>query len=160
MYDINPRTEDISNNIKLDREKQEQYELHVEAYDNGEKPLTGADQGYKFTRILTINITENSHTKVVRVETIHKGTGENAEVKFELDKNPGLKFSDLAFLSKQSQSLLKSRSPPCRNRCGSRWGGLLLPDGPQHPAGLRDRQGNRGDLRARRCIERSRTGSS
>ena len=35
MSDINPRTEDISNNIKLDREKQEQHELHVEAYDNG-----------------------------------------------------------------------------------------------------------------------------
>ena len=33
MSDINPRTEDISNNIKLDREKQEQYELQVEAYD-------------------------------------------------------------------------------------------------------------------------------
>ena len=40
--DINPRTGDITTNIKLDREKQEQYELQVEAYDNGEKPLTGA----------------------------------------------------------------------------------------------------------------------
>ena len=89
------------------------------------------DNPPKFTRILSINITENSHTKVVRVETTDKDTGENAEVSFELDENPGLKFSDLAFLSKQSQSLLKSRSPPCRNRCGSRWGGLLLPDGPQ-----------------------------
>ena len=104
--DINPRTEDISNNIKLDREKQEQYELHVEAYDNGEKPLTGAavikvtvkdinDNPPKFTRILSINITENSPigTKVVRVETTDKDTGENAEVSFELDENPGSKFS-------------------------------------------------------------------
>ena len=33
------------------------------------------------------------------METINKDTGENAEVKFELDENPGLKFSDLAFLS-------------------------------------------------------------
>ena len=41
-FDINPRTGEITTNIKLDREKQEQYELHVEAYDNGEKPLTGA----------------------------------------------------------------------------------------------------------------------
>ena len=41
-FDINPRTGDITTNIKLDREKQEQYELHVEAYDKGEKPLTGA----------------------------------------------------------------------------------------------------------------------
>ena len=81
------------------------------------------------------------------METTDKDTGENAEVKFELDKNPGLKFSDLAFLSKQSQSVLKSRSPPCRNRCGSRWGGLLLPDGPQLPAGLRDRKEDGGDLR-------------
>ena len=124
MSDINPRTGDISNNIKLDREKQEQYELQVEAYDTD---WCCSDQGYKFTRILSINITENSPTKVVRVD----GTGKNAEVNFKLDENPGLKFSDLAFLSKQSQSLLKSRSPPCRNRCGSRWGGLLLPDGPQ-----------------------------
>ena len=42
-FDINPRTGDITTNIKLDREKQEQYELHVEAYDNGEKPLTGGE---------------------------------------------------------------------------------------------------------------------
>ena len=103
-FDINPRTEDISNNIKLDREKQEQYELNVEAYDNGEKPLTGAavikvtvkdinDNPPKFTRILSINITESSTTKVVRVETTDKDTGENAEVSFELDENPGSKFS-------------------------------------------------------------------
>ena len=104
-FDINPRTGDITTNIKLDREKQEQYELHVEAYDNGEKPLTGAavikvtvkdinDNPPKFTRILSINITENSPigTKVVTVETTDKDTGENAEVSFELAENPGSKF--------------------------------------------------------------------
>ena len=105
-FDINPRTGDITTNIKLDREKQEQYELHVEAYDNGEKPLTGAavikvtvkdinDNPPKFTWILCINITENSPkgTKVVRVETTDKDTGENDEVSFKLDENPGSKFS-------------------------------------------------------------------
>ena len=51
------------------------------------------DNPPKFTRILSINITENSHTKVVRVETTDKDTGENAEVSFELDENPGSKFS-------------------------------------------------------------------
>ena len=104
-FDINPRTGDITTNIKLDREKQEQYELHVEAYDNGEKPLTGAavikvtvkdinDNPPKFTRILSINITENSPigTKVVTVETTDKDIGENAEVSFELAENPGSKF--------------------------------------------------------------------
>ena len=36
-FDIKPRTEDIITNIKLDREKEEQYELHVEDYDNTRK---------------------------------------------------------------------------------------------------------------------------
>ena len=47
------------------------------------------DNPPKFTRILSINITEISHTKVVRVETTDKDTGENAEVSFELDENLG-----------------------------------------------------------------------
>ena len=51
------------------------------------------DNPPKFTRILSINITEISHTKVVRVETTDKDTGANAEVSFELDENPGSKFS-------------------------------------------------------------------
>ena len=48
----------------------------------------------KFTRILSINITENSPigTKVVTVETTDKDIGENAEVSFELAENPGSKF--------------------------------------------------------------------
>ena len=104
-FDIDPTTGDITTSMKLDREKQERYELHVEAYDNGEKALTGAavikvtvkdinDNPPKFTRILSINITENSPigTKVVTVETTDKDTGENAEVSFELTENPGDKF--------------------------------------------------------------------
>ena len=51
------------------------------------------DNPPKFTRILSINISESSTTKVVRVETTDKDTGANAEVSFELDENPGSKFS-------------------------------------------------------------------
>ena len=51
------------------------------------------DNPPKFTRILSINITENSSTKLVRLETTDNDTRENDEVSSEFDENPGSKFS-------------------------------------------------------------------
>ena len=104
-FDIDPVTGEISTTVKLDREKQEKYLVHVEAYDSGEKPLTGStvikvtvqdinDNPPKFTRILSINITENSPigTKVVTVETTDRDIDENANVTYQFNDNPGQKF--------------------------------------------------------------------
>ena len=105
-FDIDPFTGEISTLVKLDREKQEKYLLEVEAQDNGETPRSGItviqvtvmdinDNPPKFTRILSINITENSPigTKVVTVETVDKDIGENAKVTYEFNENPGNKFA-------------------------------------------------------------------
>ena len=61
-FDINPDSGEITTNVKLDREKQDVYEVNVEAYDAGQKSLTGSavikvmvtdinDNPPKFTRI-------------------------------------------------------------------------------------------------------------
>ena len=105
-FDIDPLTGEITTLVKLDREKQEKYLLEVEAKDNGEAPRTGVtviqvtvmdinDNPPKFTRILSINITENSPigSKVATVETTDKDIGENAAVTYELNENPGNKFA-------------------------------------------------------------------
>ena len=105
-FDIDQITGEITTLAKLDREKQEQYLIRVEAVDGGDRPRTGAttiqvtvedinDNPPKFTRILSINITENSPigTSVVTVETVDKDIGENARVTYEFNENPGSKFS-------------------------------------------------------------------
>ena len=104
-FDIDPQSGEIRTNVKLDREAQDEYELHVEAYDGGQRSLSGSavikvmvtdinDNPPKFTRIISINITENSPigTKVVTVETVDPDIGENANATYELIENPGDKF--------------------------------------------------------------------
>ena len=105
-FDIDSDSGEITTNVKLDREKQDSYDINVEAYDGGQKSLSGSavirvtvrdinDNHPKFTRIISINITENSPigTKVVTVETVDKDIGDNAIVSYELAENPGNKFS-------------------------------------------------------------------
>ena len=104
-FGIDPQSGEIRTNVKLDREDQDEYELHVEAYDGGQRSLSGSavikvivtdinDNPPKFTRIISINITENSSigTKVVTVETVDPDIGENANATYELIENPGDKF--------------------------------------------------------------------
>ena len=105
-FDIDQTTGEITTLVKLDREQQEKYLVQVEAVDGGNRPRTGItviqvtvvdinDNPPKFTRILSINITENSPigTSVVTVETVDKDIGENARVTYEFNENPGNKFS-------------------------------------------------------------------
>ena len=104
-FSIDPESGEISTVARLDRETQDQYQLHVEAYDGGQRSLSGSavikvmvtdinDNPPKFTRIISINITENSPlgTKVVTVETVDRDIGENADVRYELVENPGDMF--------------------------------------------------------------------
>ena len=72
--------ENTAKKLGISREDQDEYELYVEAYDGGQRSLSGSavikvivtdinDNPPKFTRIISINITENSPigAKVVTV---------------------------------------------------------------------------------------------
>jgi protocadherin Fat 4 len=107
LFDINPDTGEVNTVAKLDREVQSEYLLAVEAVNVGAggKVLSGStlirvivedinDNPPRFTRILAINITENSPpgTEVATVETADKDIGVNANVTYEFTENPGGHF--------------------------------------------------------------------
>ena len=105
LFEINPTTGEISTISKLDRELQDRYEFTVEATDDGAKALSSStlikvqvrdinDNPPRFTRILSINITEDTMVGSVlaTVETVDKDIEENANVTYEFSENLDGKF--------------------------------------------------------------------
>lgn len=105
-FEIDPESGEIYTNTRLDREEINNYELTVEALDQGTPQLTGTatilvtvldknDNPPRFTRLFSVNVTENADigSFVIRVTSSDKDIGENANATYSFTENPGEKFS-------------------------------------------------------------------
>lgn len=105
-FEIDPESGEIYTNTRLDREEKDNYELTVEALDQGTPQLTGTatilvtvldknDNPPRFTRLFSVNVTENADigSFVIRVTSSDKDIGENANATYSFTENPGRKFS-------------------------------------------------------------------
>jgi len=105
-FTIEEDTGVISTDAKLDREKVPSYNIVVLAMDHGTPQLTGTasvqitvldinDNYPKFTRLFSVNVTENSEpgTFVIRMTSSDLDVGENANATYILTENPGNRFA-------------------------------------------------------------------
>lgn len=105
-FEIDADTGEIFTTMKLDREDVANYELIVEALDQGLPQQTGTtsvlvkildknDNPPRFTRLFSVNVTENAEvgTFVIRVTSSDLDSGENANATYSFTENPGNKFS-------------------------------------------------------------------
>lgn len=104
-FEIDSDSGEILTNVKLDREEIANYELIVEAVDEGIPQLTGMasilvtildknDNPPRFTRLFSVNVTENVEigSFVIRVTSSDQDIGENANATYSFTENPGNKF--------------------------------------------------------------------
>lgn len=105
-FEINADSGEIFTSIKLDRETSANYELIVEAVDQGVPQRTGTasvlvtvldknDNPPRFSRLFSVNVTENAEigTFVIKVTSTDLDVGENANVKYSFTENAGNKFA-------------------------------------------------------------------
>lgn len=105
-FEIDSDTGDISTSTKLDREDIANYELVVEATDQGMPQRSGRasvlvtvldknDNPPRFTRLFSVNVTENADigSFVIRVTSSDLDIGENARANYSFTENPSNKFS-------------------------------------------------------------------
>lgn len=105
-FEIDTDTGEIMTTMKLDREDIANYQLIVEAVDQGMPQQTGSttvlvnildknDNPPRFTRLFSVNVTENAEigSFVIRVTSSDLDSGVNANATYSLTENPGNKFS-------------------------------------------------------------------
>lgn len=105
-FEIDSESGEIYTNTKLDREDIANYELVVNAIDQGSPQLTGSatvlvnildknDNPPRFTRLFSVNVTENAEigSFVIRVTSSDQDIGENANATYSFTENPGEKFT-------------------------------------------------------------------
>lgn len=105
-FEIDADTGDIITTMRLDREDIANYQLIVEAVDQGMPQQTGTatvminildknDNPPRFSRLFSVNVTENAEigSFVIRVTSSDLDSGENANATYSLTENPGNKFS-------------------------------------------------------------------
>lgn len=105
-FEIDTDSGEIYTTMKLDRESVANYELIIEALDQGMPQQTGTtsvlvkildknDNPPRFTRLFSVNVTENAEvgTFVIRVTSSDLDSGENANATYSFTENPGNKFS-------------------------------------------------------------------
>lgn len=104
-FEIDADSGEIYTTMRLDREEQASYELVVEAVDQGMPQLTGTasvliqlldknDNPPKFTRLFSVNVTENAEigSFVIQVTSSDLDEGVNANSSYSFTENPGEKF--------------------------------------------------------------------
>ncbi|TMW50753.1 hypothetical protein DOY81_004167, partial [Sarcophaga bullata] len=104
-FEIDADSGEIYTTMRLDREEISHYELTVEAVDQGMAQLTGSatvllnlldknDNPPKFTRLFSVNVTENAEigSFVIQVTSMDLDEGVNANALYTLTENPGEKF--------------------------------------------------------------------
>lgn len=104
-FEIDSESGEIYTNTRLNRENIANYELIVEALDQGVPQLTGTatvlvtvldknDNPPRFTRLFSVNVTENAEIGafVIRVTSSDQDIGENANATYSFTENPGEKF--------------------------------------------------------------------
>lgn len=104
-FEMDTDSGEIYTNLRLDREDISNYELTVEAVDQGTPQLSGSatvlvtvldknDNPPRFTRLFSVNVTENADigSFVIRVTSSDKDIGENANATYSFTENPGEKF--------------------------------------------------------------------
>ncbi|XP_046802630.1 cadherin-related tumor suppressor isoform X1 [Lucilia cuprina] len=104
-FEIDADSGEIYTTMRLDREEMSHYELTVEAVDQGMPQLTGSatvllnlldknDNPPKFTRLFSVNVTENAEigSFVIQVTSMDLDEGPNANAIYTLTENPGEKF--------------------------------------------------------------------
>lgn len=105
-FEIDADSGDIFTSIKLDRETMANYELIVEAVDQGVPQRTGTasvlvavldknDNPPRFSRLFSVNVTENAEigTFVIKVTSTDLDVGDNANVTYSFTDNTGNKFA-------------------------------------------------------------------
>lgn len=104
-FEIDTDSGEIFTTVKLDRESTANYEVIVEAVDQGIPQRTGTasvlvsvldknDNPPRFSRLFSVNVTENAEigTFVIKVTSSDLDTGENANATYSFTENPGNKF--------------------------------------------------------------------
>lgn len=104
-FEMDADSGEIYTTVRLDREEIANYELTVEAVDQGTPQLSGSatvlvtvldknDNPPRFTRLFSVNVTENADigSFVIRVTSSDKDIGENANATYSFTENPGEKF--------------------------------------------------------------------
>ncbi|XP_053960517.1 cadherin-related tumor suppressor-like [Anastrepha ludens] len=104
-FEIDSDSGEIYTTMRLDREEIGAYELLVEAVDQGMPQLTGSasvqitlldknDNPPKFTRLFSVNVTENANigSFVIQVTSSDLDVGANANATYSFTENPGEKF--------------------------------------------------------------------
>lgn len=105
-FEIDADSGEIFTTTKLDREDIANYEIVVEAVDQGMPQQTGTtsvlvkildknDNPPRFTRLFSVNVTENAElgTFVIKVTSSDLDSGDNANATYSFTENPGNKFS-------------------------------------------------------------------
>lgn len=105
-FEIDADSGDIFTSVKLDREDISNFELIVEAVDQGMPQQTGTasvlvrildknDNPPRFTRLFSVNVTENAEigSFVIKVTSSDLDIGDNANATYNFTENPGNKFS-------------------------------------------------------------------
>lgn len=105
-FEIDADTGEIFTSMKLDREDIANYEVIVEAVDQGLPQQSGRssvlitildknDNPPRFTRLFSVNVTENAEigSFVIKVTSSDLDIGENARANYSFTDNPGNKFS-------------------------------------------------------------------
>lgn len=105
-FEIDSDTGEIFTSLRLDREDIPNYELIVEAVDQGMPQMTGSatvlitvldknDNPPRFTRLFSVNVTENAEIGVfvIKVTSSDLDINENANATYNFTENPGNKFA-------------------------------------------------------------------
>ncbi|CAH1187899.1 unnamed protein product [Phyllotreta striolata] len=104
-FEIDAQSGEIYTNVRLDREDISNYELTVEAVDQGVPQQSGTatvlvtvldknDNPPRFTRLFSVNVTENAEigSFVIRLTSSDQDVGSNANATYIFAENPGNKF--------------------------------------------------------------------
>lgn len=105
-FEMDADSGEVFTSIKLDRESQANYELVIEAVDQGSPQRTGTasvlvavldknDNPPRFSRLFSVNVTENAEigTFVIKVTSTDQDVGDNAKVAYSFTENVGNKFA-------------------------------------------------------------------